>query len=158
LSTDFGHVFIFKSTLSDRQAPAELPTEVTEQATSRSGCRSNVRSRYGKSFNNRSCEVSFDIRTVFSPYSDACPALALFAQEIAVFLRDNCSGHVSDDLIPILTEARVHVIAFAPHTTQVFQVLDLTLFGVLKRRPRYELPFDDGNAIVKLSSLAFPLQ
>jgi hypothetical protein len=29
------------------------------------------------------------------------------------------------------------------HTAQIFQVLDVTLFGVLKRRPRYELPFGD---------------
>jgi hypothetical protein len=44
----------------------------------------------------------------------------------------------------------VRVITFAPHTTQVFQVLDLTLFGVLKRCPRYELPFDENIATVKV--------
>jgi hypothetical protein len=62
----------------------------------------------------------------------------------------HCSADVSDDVIHILTEARVRVITVAPHTTHVFQVLDLTLFGVLKRCPRYELPFDDDNAIVKV--------
>jgi hypothetical protein len=61
----------------------------------------------------------------------------------------NCSAHVSDDVIRILTEARVRVIVFASHTSQVCQVLDLTLFGVLKRCPMYELPFDDDNATVK---------
>jgi hypothetical protein len=59
-------------------------------------------------------------------------------------------AHVSDGVIRILTEARVRVITFAPHTAQVFQVLDLTFFGVLKRCPRYELPFDDDNATVKV--------
>jgi hypothetical protein len=53
-------------------------------------------------------------------------------------------------MIRILSEARVSVITFAPHTTHVFQVLDLTLFGVLKRCPRYELPFDENNATVKV--------
>jgi hypothetical protein len=63
---------------------------------------------------------------------------------------DNCSADVSDEVICILTEARVRVITFAPQTTQVFQVLDLTLFGGLKRCPMYELPFDENNATVKV--------
>jgi hypothetical protein len=60
----------------------------------------------------------------------------------------HCSADLSDDMILILTEVRVPVIAFAPHTTQVFQVADLTLFGVLKRRPRSGRPFIDADAIV----------
>jgi hypothetical protein len=43
----------------------------------------------------------------------------------------------------------VRVIIFAPHTTQIFQVLDATLFGVLKRRLGYKLPFEDGKETVK---------
>jgi hypothetical protein len=39
---------------------------------------------------------------------------------------------------------------FAPHTTHIFHVLDLTLFGVLERRPRYELPFETDNSTVRL--------
>jgi hypothetical protein len=65
-------------------------------------------------------------------------------------LNDNCCADVSDDVIHILTEAMVRIITFAPHATQVFQVLDLNLFGVLKRCPRYELPFDDDNATAKV--------
>jgi hypothetical protein len=37
------------------------------------------------------------------------------------------------------------------HATQVFQDLELTLFGVLKRRPRYELPCWDDNARIKFA-------
>jgi hypothetical protein len=54
---------------------------------------------------------------------------------------DSCSDQVPDDVIRLLSEGRVGVIAFASHTTQVFQVLYLIFFGVLKRRPRDELPF-----------------
>jgi hypothetical protein len=90
-----------------------------------------------------------DSRTVFLQYIDAFRGLAVFAQEAAFLLMDDCSAHVSNDVIHILTEARVRVIAILPHTTQVFQILGLTLFGVLKRCPRYELPFDDHNATVK---------
>jgi hypothetical protein len=61
-----------------------------------------------------------------------------------------CSAHVSDAVIRILTEATVRIIIFAPHTTKVFQILDLTYFGVLKRCPRSELPFGDDNATVKV--------
>jgi hypothetical protein len=62
---------------------------------------------------------------------------------------DNCSARVSDDVIHMLTEVRVCVGTSAAHTTQVCQVLDLTLFGVLKQRPRYESPFNDDNALVQ---------
>jgi hypothetical protein len=90
------------------------------------------------------------IRTILLPYAAASHGLAVFTQEIAVLLMDDNSAPVSDDMIRILTEARVRVITFAPRTTQVFQVFDLTLFAVLKRCPRYELSFDDDNAIVKV--------
>jgi hypothetical protein len=43
----------------------------------------------------------------------------------------------------------VRVITFAPHTTQIFQVLDVTLFGVLKRRLGYKLPLEDENETVR---------
>jgi hypothetical protein len=61
-----------------------------------------------------------------------------FAEEIGVLLMDNCAGHATDDVIHLLTEAPVRVITFAPHTTQIFQVFNVTVFGALKRRPRYE--------------------
>jgi hypothetical protein len=90
------------------------------------------------------------IRTILLPYIDIFRCRAVLAHEIAVLLMAHYSADVSDDVIHILTEARVCVITFAPHTTQIFQVLDLTLFGVLKRCPRYELPFDENNATAKV--------
>jgi hypothetical protein len=64
--------------------------------------------------------------------------------------------HVTDDAISLLTEARVRVITFAPHTThdtqhttQIFLVLDVTLVGVLKPRPRYQLPFEGEKETVE---------
>jgi hypothetical protein len=52
-------------------------------------------------------------------------------------------------MIHLLTETRVRVITFALDTTQIFQVLNVTLLSVLKRRPRYELPFEDEEETVK---------
>jgi hypothetical protein len=46
------------------------------------------------------------IRIVFLPSVDALYGLAVLAQEIAVLLMDNCSDHVSDDVIRIRTQAR----------------------------------------------------
>jgi hypothetical protein len=90
------------------------------------------------------------IRTILLLYIDTFRGRAVLAQEIAVLLMAHCSADVSDDVIRILTEARARVITFAPHTTQVLQVLDLAFFGVLNRCPRYELPFDENNATVKV--------
>jgi hypothetical protein len=74
--------------------------------------------------------------------------LGAFAAEEAVLLKDNCLAPVTDDAIRLLTEARVRVITFAPYTTHIFQVFDLTLFGVLKRSPGYELPVESDNSTV----------
>jgi hypothetical protein len=84
----------------------------------------------------------------FLSYLDAFPDMAVRAREISVLLMNDYSDHVSDDVIHILTEARMRVITFAQHTTQVLEVLDLTLFGVPKRCPRHEMPFDDDNVTV----------
>jgi hypothetical protein len=43
----------------------------------------------------------------------------------------------------------VRVITFAPHTTQIFQVLDVALFGVLKRGLGYKLLFEDEKETVR---------
>jgi hypothetical protein len=51
----------------------------------------------------------------------------------AVLLMENCSPHVSDDIVAVLTSARVQIITFAPHTTHIFQMLDILLFGALKK-------------------------
>jgi hypothetical protein len=62
----------------------------------------------------------------------------------------NVNGcHVTDDIISLFTKPRVRVIAFAPHTTQIFQILDVTFFDVLKRRLGYKLPFEEDKETVK---------
>jgi hypothetical protein len=75
--------------------------------------------------------------------------LDAFTKETGVLLMDNCPSHVTDDIIGLLTEAGVRVITFAPYTTQNFQVLDVTLFDVLKRRLGYKLPFEDEKETVR---------
>jgi hypothetical protein len=90
-----------------------------------------------------------DIRTILLPYIDTFRGLAVLGQQGAVLLMDHSLADDNDHVIHFLTEARVRVATSAPHTIQIFQILDFALFGVLNRRPRCELPFDEANATVK---------
>jgi hypothetical protein len=72
--------------------------------------------------------------TVFLPHLAITRIIQNVRNEEAVLLMDNCSPHLTSIVIDLLSEARVQIVAFPPHTTQIFHALDLTLFGVLKRR------------------------
>jgi hypothetical protein len=80
-------------------------------------------------------ELFFEyINTIFVPYlNELRDSQELKACE-AVLLINNCSPHISDDIVAVLTRARVPIIAFAPHKTHIFRVLDVILFGALKKR------------------------
>jgi hypothetical protein len=53
-------------------------------------------------------EIFLDyIRSVFLPYAIAFRSLAGLVAEDAILLMDNCSSHVTDHVIHLLTEARV---------------------------------------------------
>jgi hypothetical protein len=75
--------------------------------------------------------------------------LDAFTEETGVLLMENCPGHVTDDIIGLFIEGQVRVITFGPYTTQIFQVLDGTLFVVLKWRLGYKLHFEDEKETVK---------
>jgi hypothetical protein len=71
---------------------------------------------------------------VFIPNLNELRNLEQFADEDAVLLMDNCPRHVGDVILNLLREERVRVITWPPHTTQIFQELDASLFGVHKRK------------------------
>jgi hypothetical protein len=83
------------------------------------------------------------VRTVFLPHLAIARIMQNVRNEEAVLLMDNCSPHLTPAVIDLLSEARVRIVTFALHTTQIFQALDLSLFRVLKRRGQYQLPFGD---------------
>jgi hypothetical protein len=72
------------------------------------------------------------INSIFIPYLNELRDSEQFDTCEAILLMDNYSRHMSDDVIAVLTNARVKIITFAPHTTHVFQMLDIVLFGALK--------------------------
>jgi hypothetical protein len=81
------------------------------------------------------------LRSAFLPHLMISRIVKDRRVEDAVLLLNNCSPHLSSAVIELVSTARVRVVVvtFAPqpHATQIFQVLDLTLFAVLKRRGHY---------------------
>jgi hypothetical protein len=82
------------------------------------------------------------ISTVLLPYIDELRQNEEFANKAAVLLMDNCSIHVRSETLQMLADHQVKVITFPPHTSHIFQSLDLSLFGNFKRKMNYRLPLD----------------
>jgi hypothetical protein len=61
---------------------------------------------------------------------------------------DNRSIHTRPEVVATLTDYNVKVITFPPHTIQIFQTLDVCLFGIFKRKMQYKLPFANNNLTV----------
>jgi hypothetical protein len=70
---------------------------------------------------------------IFIHYLNEIRQSGEFARCEAVLLINNCSPHIGDAFLAVLTREYVRVITFTPHTTHIFQVLDLALFGALKK-------------------------
>jgi hypothetical protein len=64
---------------------------------------------------------------------------------------DDYSPAVTDHVIRFLTQSEVHRITFARNTTQIFLVLHLAGFAVVKRRRRSELSAGNKTALAKVT-------
>jgi hypothetical protein len=73
------------------------------------------------------------ISIIFITYLNELRDSEEFAECEAVLLMDNCSPHMWEAVIALLSGARVRFVTFVHHTTQIFQVLDLVLLGALKK-------------------------
>jgi len=51
----------------------------------------------------------------------------------ALILMDNCHAHVSENIRLICTEENIRLVTYPPHTSHLFQPLDLLIFGLFKR-------------------------
>jgi hypothetical protein len=83
------------------------------------------------------------IKTIFVPYLNELWDSEEFKACEAVFIMDNYSPHILNDVVAVLTHARVQIITFAPHTTHIFQMLDVVLFGALKKHANGLKMFDE---------------
>jgi hypothetical protein len=59
------------------------------------------------------------INNIFIPYLNKLRESEEFTRCEAVLLMDNCSRHMSEAVIAVLTRERVIVITFSPHTTSL---------------------------------------
>jgi hypothetical protein len=73
------------------------------------------------------------IRDVLVPKIENIRATVATPDAPAALLMDNCSTHLGEETIRLLTDANVRVPTFPPHTSGIFQMLDLVFFGVFKR-------------------------
>jgi hypothetical protein len=82
------------------------------------------------------------ISKVILPYLDELRSNEEFADKEAVLLMDDCSIHVQQETLQMIADYQVKVITFPPHTTQIFQSLDLSLIGNFKKKNNCTLPLE----------------
>jgi hypothetical protein len=87
-----------------------------------------------KSYVNDKLFIEY-INSIFVQYLNEQRESEEFEACEAVLLMDNCSLYMSDDIVTVLTRVRMRIITFASHTTHIFQMLDVVLFGALKKHP-----------------------
>jgi hypothetical protein len=95
------------------------------------------------------------ISIVFIPYVEELRSLEEFAGREVVLLMDNCSVHTKPETLQVLAEHRVKMIAFPPHAMHIFQALDFSLFGILKKKMNCQLPSQNGETAVGLIKRIF---
>ena len=72
------------------------------------------------------------VQKILFTYIDEIRKNEIFKNEPAVILCDNCSAHVDDILLKKMKEKNIRFVTFPPHSSHLFQPLDLVTFGVFK--------------------------
>jgi hypothetical protein len=83
------------------------------------------------------------MKRIFVTYLNGLRDSEEFEAYEAVLSTDNCSPHISDEVVPVFIHARVQIIIFATQTTYIFQILDVILFGPLKNHANGLKMFDE---------------
>jgi hypothetical protein len=83
------------------------------------------------------------IKSVCLPYVAKVQSEREIEREEAVLLVDNCPGHLTSEVLAVLTTARVRIVQFSLYTMHIFQLINPTLSGTFKRVGKYRLPFND---------------
>lgn len=76
------------------------------------------------------------IEKTLIPYVNNQRRIEGFEKEFGVLFMDNCMAHCSERSLKLLAENSIIVISFPPHTSNLFQMLDLVLFGCVKNIKR----------------------
>lgn len=68
----------------------------------------------------------------FIPHVESDRKLCGDGEYPAILFFDNSSSHIDEELLQIMAENMIIVISYPRHTSYIFQVLDLLLFGIFK--------------------------
>jgi hypothetical protein len=100
--------------------------------------------RDGQDFLLRSNDTSYVTRPIFKDYLTAViiPYFAGTRQSLhldgfpGVLLCDNCASHIDEEIMTLLARHNIRLLTFPPHTSHLFQPLDLVTFAALKREKK----------------------
>jgi hypothetical protein len=112
------------------RAPESLHKKLMRHGA-RLGVDSVLRQR-SKSYVNSTLFFEY-VNNIFVPYLHELQETEEFETYEAVLLMDNCSSHMSDGVIAILTRERVRIVTFTLRMIHIFQILDVVLFNALKK-------------------------
>jgi hypothetical protein len=93
---------------------------------------------------------------VFPPNLNTFRSLEKFAREDVILLMNNYPSHIGEVILPLLQDVRICIITEPPHTMQIFQEFNISLFGVLKQQEQYRLSFDEDDVMALVLPQALP--
>jgi hypothetical protein len=100
--------------------------------------------RDGQYFRIRSNDTSYVTRPIFTEYVTSVILLYFAATRESFHLQDftsvlfwdNCSSHIDEGIKQLLADNNIRLVTFPPHTSHLFQPLDLVTFAAFKRERR----------------------
>jgi hypothetical protein len=90
------------------------------------------------------------IRHQLIPHITALRTNPCYSRAEAVLLMDKCSSHVTPEIFRLLGENHIKILAFAPHTTNIFQALNLSFFGMFQTREKFWMDQDDDKTFTAM--------
>jgi hypothetical protein len=84
------------------------------------------------------------IKEIFIPTVAVNLELPGYANKPAILFCDNCASHCSEEILRELARNEIFVLTYPPHTSHLFQVIDVLLFDRLKMFKK-SLPRDDNE-------------
>jgi hypothetical protein len=82
----------------------------------------------------------------FIPYVICIRAMFPKINHQAILQMDNLRAHCSERILQTLRKNKIVAITYPPHTSHVFQVLDLSVFGIMKIRMMENLKIEGQTA------------
>ena len=79
------------------------------------------------------------ITTVLIPYIDKLREMEMYSNEKALIMMDSASCHCSQRILTKLDKNNILALVYPSHTSNLFQALDLSFFGALKKNKAYEM-------------------